>query len=195
MLKIKSKIIVAPKPILKNKGMSFIEVLIALVILVTGILGAAAMQASAKKASFDAYQRSIASALTQDIIEKMRNNDPGSLSLYEGNYGADAAAVPGVICNSPGVLCTTPAQVRANDIFEWSQALRGANTMNNGNRAGSLIDAIGCIAVENQKVTVMVSWQGRVATTDGAANNGLVAAECGAEGDSRRQVMIDVFII
>jgi len=195
MLKIKSKIIVTPKPILKNKGMTFIEVLISLVILVTGILGAAAMQASAKKGSFDAYQRSIASALTQDIIERMRNNDPDFLSLYEGDYGVDPAPVPGVVCNSPGILCNTPAQVTAYDIFEWSQALRGANTMNNGNRAGGLIDAIGCIAVENQKVTVMVSWQGRVVTKDGAVNNGLVAAECGTAGNSRRQVMIDVFII
>ena len=55
--------------------MTFIEVLIALVILIMGILGAVAMQATAKKGSFDAMQRSVASALAQDIIERMRGND------------------------------------------------------------------------------------------------------------------------
>ena len=59
----------------KQKGMTFIEVLIALVIMVTGILGAVAMQATAKKGSFDAMQRSLASSLAQDIIERMRSNN------------------------------------------------------------------------------------------------------------------------
>jgi type IV pilus assembly protein PilV len=66
--------------------MSFIEVLIALVILVTGILGAVAMQATAKKGSLDALQRSIASALTQDILERMRSNDVNELNNYANTY-------------------------------------------------------------------------------------------------------------
>ena len=63
-----------------QKGMTFIEVLVALLILVTGILGAVAMQATAKKGSFDAMQRSVASALAQDILERMRSNDSTALS-------------------------------------------------------------------------------------------------------------------
>ena len=65
-------------------GMTFIEVLIALVIMVTGILGAVAMQATAKKGSFDAMQRALASALAQDIIERMRSNDATTLANYAG---------------------------------------------------------------------------------------------------------------
>ena len=63
--------------------MTFIEVLIALVILIMGILGAVAMQATAKKGSFDAMQRSVASALAQDIIERMRGNDATALLIIQ----------------------------------------------------------------------------------------------------------------
>ena len=72
------------RKIQRQNGMTFIEVIIAMVILVVGILGAVAMQASAKKGSFDAMQRSIASALAQDILERMRSNNAGALNLYNG---------------------------------------------------------------------------------------------------------------
>ncbi|MCI2283138.1 type IV pilus modification protein PilV [Colwellia sp. MSW7] len=66
----------------KQRGMTFIEVLVSLFIMVTGILGAVAMQANAKKGSFDAMQRSLASSLTQDIIERMRSNDFNTIGAY-----------------------------------------------------------------------------------------------------------------
>jgi type IV pilus assembly protein PilV len=37
------------------------------------------MQAVAQKSSFDAMQRSIASSLAQDIIERMRNNSNANI--------------------------------------------------------------------------------------------------------------------
>lgn len=180
----------------KQKGTSFIEVLIALVILVTGILGAIAMQASAKKGSFDALQRSLASALTQDIVERMRNNDPTALNLYVGTYGDNAEDVPTSRCNGAAALCNTAAEIRANDIFEWSQALRGANTVaSGGNETGGLIDVIGCIAFANSVATVTISWEGREATQDGANNNSAEAKNCGTASSSRRQVTLQTIII
>ncbi|MFB1015737.1 MAG: hypothetical protein QMC51_08795 [Alteromonadaceae bacterium] len=44
------------------------------------------MQATAKKGSLDALQRSIASALTQDILERMRSNDVNELNNYANTY-------------------------------------------------------------------------------------------------------------
>lgn len=180
----------------KQSGMSFIEVLISLFIIVTGILGAIAMQATAKKGSFDALQRSLASALTQDIVERMRNNNPAALNLYVGTYGADAEDEPDSRCDGPAALCNTAAEIRANDVFEWSQALRGSNTLTaGGNSAGGLIDAVGCIAVANNTATITISWQGRETTQDGASNNSDAAQECGAEGNARRQITLQTFII
>lgn len=184
----------------KQKGMTFIEVLISLVIMVTGILGAVAMQATAKKGSFDAMQRSLASALAQDMLERIRSNDArpinGILTTYTGTYGAaDPGVAPVPACNTPAALCNS-AQMVATDLYQWSQLLRGANVTLGGQNVGGLISAIGCVAVNNNTVTVAVSWQGRTSTKDGAAANVnfTTNAACGLANDKRRQVHIQAFI-
>ncbi len=184
-----------------QKGMTLIEVLVALVILVTGIFGAVAMQASAKKGSFDAMQRSVASALAQDIIERMRSNDSDIIILesYEGVYGVALNTVPAVRCNSTASLCSS-TQMVTNDLYEWEAKLMGADVISGAKSAGGLVGATGCIAHDNNEVTVVISWQGRVTTADGydADNNSSSAAtlanSCGTSGNKRRQVAIEAFV-
>lgn len=176
-----------------SAGFSFIEVLVALVILASGILGAVAMQTTAKKGSFDAMQRSMASALAQDIIERMRNNDTNQLANYEGTYGAGNFSA-GSACNTPGNLCD-PSNIRVRDQYEWEQKLIGADTKAGSVNAGGLTNASGCISENNNAVTVVVSWQGRTEVADGAdANVGAVSSNCGTASDTRRQVIIQAFI-
>jgi len=164
-----------------QKGMSFIEVLIALVILVTGILGAVAMQATAKKGSLDALQRSVASALSQDILERMRSNDINELNNYANTYGAITPATI-TACYTAGTLCNSTA-LRVEDTLQWQYGLSG------------LIDGVGCIAVNNNQVTITISWQGRESTQDGATNNIDDAVGCGTADNKRRQVVLQAFII
>lgn len=176
----------------QNKGMTFIEVLVALVILVTGILGAVALQATAKKASFDAMQRSLASGLAQDIFEKMRSNGANQLpnipplNLYTGNYGNNNVAIPPV-CNQNN-FCTA-AQMAGNDLFSWEQAIMGADVTNGLNNTGGLVDGAGCILQNGNQVTVAISWQGKSETTDSAA-----IAGCGTANNKRRQIVMVGFI-
>ncbi len=184
----------------KTKGMTFIEVLIALVIMVTGILGAVAMQATAKKGSFDAMQRSLASSLAQDILEKMRSNDADpaqtTLNSYAGSYGVnDPGLSPVPACDLPNALCT-PTQMVTNDLYQWTQALRGANVTSEGKNTGGLIGAVGCITEVNNAVSVTISWQGRTKTQDGGANSADfdTNSACGNANDRRRQVHIQAFI-
>jgi type IV pilus assembly protein PilV len=172
-----------------QKGMTFIEVLIALVIMVTGILGAVAMQATAKKGSFDAMQRSLASSLAQDILERMRSNSSANLNAYAGTYGAfDPGAAPAPVCNTPGTSCA-PAQLMATDIHQWTQSLRGADVTLNGNNVGGLIDGRGCITEANNTVTITITWQNKTGTVDGGGG------ACGTNNSKRRQVRINAFII
>lgn len=168
----------------KNQhGMTFIEVLVALFIIVTGILGAVAMQASAKKASFDAMQRSLASSLVQDIVERMRNNDFTSLNAYAGEYGDGTS--PAQVCDQNNIC--TAAQLAVSDLNEWDRALFGSNVTNN---AGGLNNTTGCITVtNNNQVDVTISWEGREKTSDAA-----IVAGCGDASSKRRQVSVRVFI-
>lgn len=175
----------------RSSGMTFIEVLIALFILATGILGAVAMQTTAKKGSFDAMQRSLASALAQDIIERIRSNnaDSATLLLYQGSYGENAESLPTNRCNTAAANCTN-TEMATNDIYEWSQLLRGAEATISGRNAGGLVDAVGCIAVNGQQVQVVISWEGRTATSDaGTSNDG-----CGDKGQTRRQLSMTAFV-
>ncbi|PCI60071.1 MAG: type IV pilus modification protein PilV [Gammaproteobacteria bacterium] len=180
----------------KQVGMTFIEVLVALVILVTGILGAVAMQAAAKKGSFDAMQRSLASSLAQDIIERMRTNDStvttSVLGSYAGTgYGAKNLTTPSIRCDSAVALCTSAQRV-TNDLYEWEQLLMGTEVKSaTAANVGGLSGAQGCIAVSSNSVTVAISWQGRTATADGASTR---SVKCGTSGSKRRQVIIQAFI-
>ncbi|GAW94763.1 MULTISPECIES: type IV pilus modification protein PilV [Colwellia] len=175
----------------KQQGMSFIEVLIALVILVTGILGAVAMQITAKQGSFDAMQRSLASSLVQDIIARMRANAPLinpnlTLNQYARNDYGSAIGVAGNRCNlAPG--CIT-ADVISNDIYEWELALMGADVTSAGKNVGGLVGAAACISQNGNVYTVTVSWQAKSKTTDSAVIN------CGVSGAKRRQVVVQTFI-
>ncbi len=178
-----------------HQGMTFIEVLIGLFILVTGVLGAVAMQASAKKGSFDAMQRSVASALAQDIIDRMRSNDPTQLPNYVGSdYGATLNSEPSMRCNSTTSLCL-PAEMVTNDLYEWELALMGADVKNGSNNAGGLVGATGCIGVANNAITVVISWEGRVEISDGGADGNLVS-DCGGStaNKKRRQILVEAFV-
>jgi len=175
----------------REKGMTFIEVLIALVIMVTGILGAVAMQATAKKGSFDAMQRSLASSLAQDIIERMRSNNATSLNSYEGtNYGESLEGGVATASCATAAGCSS-ANMALNDLYEWEVALMGADVKQGELDAGGLVDARACIVVDgatNNQVTVVVTWQGRTDTVDGSTES------CGLTGESRRQVLVEAFI-
>jgi len=173
----------------QQNGMTFIEVLIALVIIITGILGAVAMQATAKQGSFDAMQRSLASSLAEDILARMRANDPATIAAYNANdYGGDNYAEPAERCLTNAASCTA-AEMLANDQYEWELALMGGDVTIGGNNAGGLIGAVGCINVNANSVSVVVSWQGRQDMTDAQKDN------CGTAGARRRQVVIQAFII
>lgn len=173
-----------------SQGMTFIEVLVALFIIVTGILGAAAMQATAKKGSFDAMQRSLASALAQDIIERMRSNEASTdiLERYEGKYGATALSAPDPRCLSSTTLCSA-TQMVTNDLYEWTQLIRGAEATIGTTNTGGLVNARGCITHAEFAVTVVVSWEGKTDIKDSAKQS-----DCGTSDGKRRQVLVEAFI-
>lgn len=177
------------------KGFTFIEVLIAFVLLTTGILGAIAIEANVKKGSFDAMQRSFASAMAQDIIERMRNNssDAAILEAYEGVYGDGGQSEPSTRCNATNALCTF-TQMRINDLYEWEQLLQGENVTLDGNAVGGITGAIGCIRHTNNAVEVIVSWQARTATNDVVNSNDNFEYNCGEKSDKRRQIFVNAFI-
>jgi type IV pilus assembly protein PilV len=107
----------------KNTGFTFIEVLIAVVLLAGGLLGLAALQATSLKNNQSAYNRSQATQLAYELADRIRANTAG-LAVYTGAKGAN----PSTALVKPNCLTTTgcsAADMAENDLYEWNCAIAG----------------------------------------------------------------------
>ncbi|SIN73191.1 type IV pilus assembly protein PilV [Pseudoalteromonas marina] len=174
-----------------QKGFTLIEVLIAFIILSFGLLGAVALQAKAKQASFDSMQRAAAVALGNDIIQRIRANDtPQLVGLYAKTFNSETSTTTSQTCFTAS--CSA-AQVAALDLEQWKRAIRAREN------TGALDDATVCIrptAVGGSggkafNLEVIISWQGRQEFT---ANDATAAIECGESDKKRRLVVLTSYI-
>jgi type IV pilus assembly protein PilV len=143
----------------RQRGVGLIEVLIAVLVFALGVLGMASMQVGAKRTSYDALQRSLATSLARDIVERMRSN-PSATSLE----------IFGAVDNLGGGTRTKPKDCKANtctptelanyDVWEWEQALDGAAEQSGDANAGGLVSPKACITHNAGVVTVAIAWKG-----------------------------------
>lgn len=116
----------------RQAGVSLVEILVALVVLSVGLLGMANLQAAGLRANHNAYLRSQAVILAQDIADRMRANRPPALA---GDYdiALDATA--------------SGSGVAVDDLEDWKAAL-----------ATRLPAGDGAVAVANGVATVTIEW-------------------------------------
>lgn len=104
----------------KERGFTLIEVLVTVIILAIGLLGLAGLQLGGLRYSFSAYQRSQATIMANDIVDRMRANRTVAAA---GNYDIDLGDAPGAQdCTGTGANCSTNTMADA-DLYEWKQAL------------------------------------------------------------------------
>lgn len=135
-------------------GMSLIEVLVAVLILGIGLLGIAAMQATALRNSQSALERSQAVIQTYAILDAMRANRADALAGQYNTGGMECAAPTGV----------TLAQM---DRARWIDAMKeGMGVAGDSTTCGS----IACEAASDI-CTVIVQWDdSRAAGTETGLN-------------------------
>jgi len=121
------------------KGMTLIEVLIALLVLSIGILGLATLQTASLNFNAGASQRTQATVLAYDMADKMRAN---RTAAQAGAYDI-AFENPAPTCAAPSAAGTVAAQ----DISTWRMAL-----------ACRLPQATGSIVRAGTQVTLTVQW-------------------------------------
>ena len=163
------------------KGVSLIEVAIALLVLSIGALDLASLQISAKQAGYEALQRTQAASLAMDLIGRMRAN-PAALLDYDTTAGDGVGSLirslpanPAKDCSTKGE-CTLASEVAAWDMWEWERSLNGATAMLAGVASGGLVDPVGCVTVNGRLVQVEVAWRGSetlsVTNDSGGCGNG-----------------------
>ena len=134
----------------KQRGVTIIEVLVAMLILAVGLLGMASMQVRAVSDTSNSSFRSIAIFYANDMADRIRSNPVGERgNLYNDESGgavkASCLTVAG--CDS--------SDMAANDKFEWLT-----------NVAQALPAGTGEITKNGNVYTVTVSWNSRVQAVD-----------------------------
>lgn len=106
------------------RGLTLVEILIALVILSIGLLGLAGLQTASLKFNTSAYYRTQATALAYGLADRMRANRAAAL----GDDYTVGMANPDPACAAPNVAGTVPEQ----DISAWRMALACRLPLGNG---------------------------------------------------------------
>ncbi|AIS19514.1 pilus assembly protein PilV [Pseudomonas rhizosphaerae] len=126
-------------------GVSLIEVLVSLLIMGIGLLGAAALQLNALKFTDSSALTSQASFIAYDMMDRIRANP-------DGNY---------VLANLDAAPTGNMSDTRAQDLADFAANAKAIG----GVSAGS------SIAVNNRVVTITVQWSDARATNTANVSN------------------------
>lgn len=160
-----------------DKGFSLIEVLVSMLVLAFGFIGAAGMQLAALRTSQQSGFQSVALQLASEMADKMRANDlqmkqaDGMSQFLAVDYKSATEGEPA----SPGAMCySSPCnatELAAFDIYEWKKRVR---TTLPGGRVLICRDSLPWDASQRQlkwdcdgasaagaSVVIKIGWQGK----------------------------------
>lgn len=137
------------KKSMNQSGFTLLEVLVAMLVLSIGLLGLAGLMASSMRNNLSASNRTQATWMAYDIIDRMRAN---RASAWAGSY-TTGLGTPSV-CSSavPG------GTIQAQDIAAWKNQI-----------ACALPAGDGSVTVAGKKATIVIRWNDSRGT-QGAAN-------------------------
>lgn len=175
-----------------QRGFSLIEVLVALVILVIGLIGIFNLHIVAKRGSFESFQQTQASYYANDIINRMKLNRT-QLANYDN--GSPYSGVPSKpkLCDATA-LCI-PTELVSADLYEWRSAFSGEQEVIGTKLVGGLDSATACIQVSGNEVLVVIVWRGIRKTAIDSSKIVDTSAKCGAGKENRRIFSIKTVII
>ena len=129
----------------RQQGLSLIEVLVSLVIMAIGMLGAAGLFMTGLRGATDSVYRTSAAQAATEIADRMRINP---LGVAAGNYVDNANAIatnaaPGNNCSS---AACTPLQQATWDRITWARTLSNASLSGNAkDRASKIPQGVGAV--------------------------------------------------
>jgi type IV pilus assembly protein PilV len=140
-------------------GVGMLEFLIALMIFSTAVMGLLSVQLASMKAVHEANQRSVATALARDILERIQANPINAGAYVARNVGDPGRPVPVPVTDCDDADCST-AQLAAFDLWQWQTLLLGAAVKHLALNVGGLRSPLACISHQQGVVGVVISWRG-----------------------------------
>ncbi len=176
-------------------GVGLVEVLVAVVVFSTGIMGTLAMQITAKSMNFEAAQQLMATSLARDIVARMRSNG-GGLTSYVVNEVGDKTLAYDKNCH---VDSCTNVQLAEYDLFQWTSYLRGEAELVDIDgtliRTGALVSPRACISSDAGAIEVTIVWRGsNKMTTDTRSDCGKSSGLYGMGNEQRRLLVMTTYI-
>jgi len=178
------------------RGTTMMEVLVAVFVLSIGVLGVAGLQVTAKRSNYEATQRATATALAQDIIERMRSNSAELGTYTNAGVGRtiDGATMAAVSCSTD----CAPATLAQYDLYELEQAANGVTEQVAGTNVGGLSLPTTCITGPDGGpgvYSVAVAWRGMTklsnpATDACGSGSGKYDTVGGVEADVYRRILV-----
>ena len=149
-----------------QRGVGMIEVMVALLVFSTAMTGMLATQLAGKQSASEALQRSTATLLAQDMLERIRSN-PGQVQSYvsAGLGGAgNPLPIPERDCSQEDC---SPGQLARYDLWHWESLLTGLTEALGSHRVGGLASPRACISHRAGTVTLSLNWLGTGASVSG----------------------------
>ena len=146
-----------------QQGFTLLEVMIAFFILGVGLLGLGALSGQSVQINQNAFYRTQAAMIAQDIADRIRANYEDRGVNYIGKSGLKSA---NCVSNSGYAGGCTPAEMAANDLFDVEQSASqqlpggqvlvcGDKTPNDGTSVGSA-ECSGALT----DIVIKVFWDG-----------------------------------
>ena len=126
----------------RQRGFTLMEVLISMIVLSIGLLGLAGLQMNGLKSNNSSYQRTQASLLANEMIDRIRANRAGLLLGYYNNFSGSTPGDPGCIASG----CTVQ-QIAQYDAFLWAGELSNRLPLGTGTVTGSGANSIFVVTV------------------------------------------------
>ncbi len=179
----------------RQRGVTLLENMVALLILSVGMLGLAGLQVYSLRGSAGASYRQIAVQQAQDMADRIRANPaavfpaPGGVVQYNGMTASAAYDNPATVfalITDCRVSTCTPNEMVAFDVTEW-QVANNAQLPGDHSKAGGYITSVGLTGLvsgvagaplnvaglntpQRQRYTITIRW-------DGDRSNGPVGAD------------------
>ena len=201
-----------------QKGLGLIDVMVAVFILSVGLLAIAALQLITKQSNYEAIQRSHASTLAYDLLERMRLNSGfvssttavasvTPLQFYVEENGTRTMSYDTPLPTTPDCTatpCTDYATLAAWDLVQWQRSLRGELETNDAGNVGGLVQPIACLTgpgpgaagTYSGRYRLAIAWRGQTKLTSQLSQNdcGIKSGFYGANDEFRRILVVESYL-
>lgn len=136
-----------------QRGLTMIEILVTLVIVSVGLLGAAAMVINGLESNRNAFLQTQASVLAYDMADRIRSNAEQVDGYVDFDFYSLSESAPDLpTCFTSNASCSAADQVKL-DLAQWASALEGADA-----DMPLLPAAEGRIFRNGTRITIRVGW-------------------------------------